>query len=96
MLLILLFSKLQFLSHPKNTVFGLGYLNQKKSYRKRVNDIEPRDSGDKEPYPKSSENNRNLFLWNGSQLPVLSRDVEYLSYHRMVGLAVNMPISYFF
>ena len=35
------------------------------------------------------------FFWNGSQLPVLCRDVEYLSYHRMVSLAVNMPISYF-
>ena len=34
-------------------------------------------------------------FWNGSQLQVLCRDVEYFSYHRMVSLAVNMPISNF-
>ena len=31
-----------------------------------------------------------IYFWNGSQLPVLSRDVEYFSYHRMVSLAVNI------
>ena len=38
----------------------------------------------------TTKSNWTQIFWNGSQLPVLSRDVECFSYHRMVSLAVNI------